>query len=86
MKMKEVCKLTLNMYSMAKRGTFSKIQHPSIHKKLSEYIDKNHSGATCSNLLKTESGWSCIVRHNRQSFVLFINKEGGTYSFWEKQI
>ncbi|MBE7016445.1 MAG: hypothetical protein E7417_06505 [Ruminococcaceae bacterium] len=70
-----------------KKEDTGKIVYPVVYKKVREYIAINHNNARCSDILKTESGWSCIIMEDDKKTALYISKtENGKFSFWEKEI
>lgn len=74
-------------YRLIKNSKTGKLRYHSLYKKVTEYAELHYENATCSDLIKTENGWSCIVSASGKSVVLYISQTpGGELEFWEKQI
>lgn len=79
--------LTYGVYKLVKGSKTGKIRYHGLYKKVTEYAKEHYENAKLSDLIKTNSGWSCIINDNKKSVVLYITKKAdGEYSMWEKEI
>lgn len=68
-------------------GIFNKPRFYSQHKAVSSYLSTYHSDAQAGKILKTDSGWHCIVKTHQKDFVLNIHKtDDGMYLFSETDL
>ena len=74
-------------YRLIKNSKTGRMRNLSLYKKVTEYVSIHYEDATCSDLIKTENGWSCIVNMRGKSVVLYISQTtGGETRIWEKEI
>lgn len=68
-------------------GIFNKPRFYYQHKAVEKYLSSNHENANVGEIVKTKSGWSCIVNDNSYQFVLNISRtDDGTYIFSEEPV
>lgn len=68
-------------------GIFNKPRFYFQHKAVKKYLSSNHANAYVGEIVKTKSGWTCVVNDNSYRFVLNISQTNdGTYIFSEEKI
>lgn len=83
----DIYDLTFSAYNVIKKSKVGKVRYPAVYKKVTEYVKTHYENANLSDLMKTESGWSCVASSKEKSVVIYITENTpGKYSIWEKQI
>lgn len=79
--------ITEGVLSVLGKGSYGKLLHNGIYKKITEYVTSQHKGAVCSNIVKTKDGWSAVITCDGRNILLYITrKDNGDLDFWEKDI
>lgn len=87
MKNEKIYNLASDILGYMKKEDTGKILYSAVYKKVKKYLDENHPGSRCSDILKTKDGWSCIIMEDGKKTALYITKtEAQGFSFWENEI
>lgn len=87
MNREKIYNLASGILGYIKKEDTGKVMYSAVYKKVKEYMDINHPGSRCSDLLKTKDGWSCIIMDGGKKTALYISqKDKKEFMFWEKEI
>ena len=69
------------------KGAFNKLRFADQHEAVSRYVESHHPGAIYSSIEQIEDGWTCIITHGEERYLLYFTmSDDGIYIFEENEI